>query len=253
MPEIGETLREARMRANIDVSEVEADTKIRAKYLRALENEEWDILPGPTFARSFLRTYADYLGLDSKLLVEEFRVRHEGPGELDLTPIAPAPAATRPRLRAPRLSRGWVIGLSLLGLLALLIVLGSIGNERDDEGAGVPAETTTRPQRTTPRRPTPAPAPRPTQARLRLTATSEVYVCVENDRGQRLVDGVTLLAGDSTRTFRARRLRVTLGNGAVTMRVNGRRMEVPEESPIAFEITPRGRRQLPEDQAPSCL
>ena len=88
MPEIGETLREARMRAKIDVSEVEAATKIRAKYLRALENEEWGLLPGPTFVRSFLRTYADYLGLDSKLLVEEYRVRHEGPSELDLAPIS---------------------------------------------------------------------------------------------------------------------------------------------------------------------
>ena len=47
MPEIGATLREARMRARIDVSEIEAQTKIRAKYLRALENEEWGLLPGP--------------------------------------------------------------------------------------------------------------------------------------------------------------------------------------------------------------
>jgi cytoskeleton protein RodZ len=56
--EIGATLRTARMSARIDVSEIEAQTKIRAKYLRALENEEWDLLPGPTFVRSFLRTYA---------------------------------------------------------------------------------------------------------------------------------------------------------------------------------------------------
>jgi len=56
MPEIGATLREARMRARIDVSEIEATTKIRAKYLRALENEEWGLLPGPTFVKSFLRT-----------------------------------------------------------------------------------------------------------------------------------------------------------------------------------------------------
>ncbi len=51
MPEIGATLREARMRGRIDVSEIEAKTKIRAKYLRALENEEWSLLPGPTFVQ----------------------------------------------------------------------------------------------------------------------------------------------------------------------------------------------------------
>ena len=56
MPEIGVTLREARMRAGIDIAEVESRTKIRAKYLRALENEEWSLLPGTTFVKSFLRT-----------------------------------------------------------------------------------------------------------------------------------------------------------------------------------------------------
>ena len=66
MPEIGEMLREARMRRRIDMTEVEAATKIRAKYLRALENEEWDLLPGPTFVKTFLRTYAEYLELDPK-------------------------------------------------------------------------------------------------------------------------------------------------------------------------------------------
>ena len=64
MAEIGETLRETRMRRRIDMTEVEAATKIRAKYLRALENEEWDLLPGPTFVKTFLRTYAEYLELD---------------------------------------------------------------------------------------------------------------------------------------------------------------------------------------------
>ena len=59
------------MRARIDISEVEARTKIRAKYLRAIENEEWDLLPGPVYAKSFLRTYGDFLGLDSRMLLDE--------------------------------------------------------------------------------------------------------------------------------------------------------------------------------------
>ena len=56
MADIGTTLREARMRARIDISEVESRTKIRAKYLRAIENEEWELLPGPVYVKSFLRT-----------------------------------------------------------------------------------------------------------------------------------------------------------------------------------------------------
>ncbi len=87
--EIGATLREARMRARIDISEIEAQTKIRAKYLRALENEEWDLLPGPTFVKSFLRTYAQALDLDDKSLIEEYRQYYERPNEADLQPIVP--------------------------------------------------------------------------------------------------------------------------------------------------------------------
>src|SRR5947199_9384550 len=95
MPEIGATLREARMRARIDISEIEAETKIRAKYLRALENEEWGLLPGPAYVRSFLRTYAEALDLDAKLLLEEYKLRHERPSDHDLMPIG-----------APRRRRG---------------------------------------------------------------------------------------------------------------------------------------------------
>src|SRR5437899_10622066 len=95
MPEIGETLRDARMRARIDVSEIEAKTKIRAKYLRALENEEWSLLPGPTFVKSFLRTYAQALGLDGKALVEEYRLNHESPADAGLEPVTSSPRRQR--------------------------------------------------------------------------------------------------------------------------------------------------------------
>ena len=88
------------MRARIDVSEIEAQTKIRAKYLRALENEEWDLLPGPTYVKSFLRTYAEALGLDAKLLLEEYRLRHERPSEAEL-PADRARVGRQRRRRAP--------------------------------------------------------------------------------------------------------------------------------------------------------
>src|ERR1700742_3250317 len=105
MPEIGETLREARMRRRIDMTEVETATKIRGKYLRALENEEWDLLPGPTFVKSFLRTYAEYLGLDARLLVEEYRQRYERPAAQDLTPFSTGRRpGRRPPPRRPRLA-----------------------------------------------------------------------------------------------------------------------------------------------------
>src|SRR5207248_9011369 len=99
MADIGTTLREARMRARIDISEVEARTKIRAKYLRAIENEEWDLLPGDIYAKSFLRTYGDFLGLDSRMLVDEFKRRYEDRGDHDrpITSIARERERHRPR------------------------------------------------------------------------------------------------------------------------------------------------------------
>src|SRR3979490_2013946 len=97
MTEIGEPLREARMRARVDVSEIEAKTKIRAKYLRALENEEWSLLPGPTFVKSFLRTSARALTLAGRALVEEYRLTRERPSEGALEPIVASPRRSRGR------------------------------------------------------------------------------------------------------------------------------------------------------------
>src|ERR1700741_2225101 len=120
MPEIGETLRETRMRRRIDMTEVEAATKIRAKYLRALENEEWDLLPGPTFVKTFLRTYAEYLELDARTLVEEDRQRYVPPSPRDRGPLKPGAAAQRRRRR-----RG-PSGPAIVVVLGLVVLLGAL-------------------------------------------------------------------------------------------------------------------------------
>jgi Helix-turn-helix domain len=249
MPDIGATLQEARMRARIDISEVEAATKIRAKYLRAIENEEWDMLPGPTFVKSFLRTYADYLGIDGKLLVEEYKLRHEPPpseAELQSLGAPVGPRRLRPP-RPPRIPRGWIVGLSLVGLLVLLIVLGSVGDEGDETPVATEA-TQTRPRR--PARPRPRPVP--TVARLTLIPTGEVYVCLRNSADKLLVN-TTLTAESGQQSFRSRRFRLTVGNSNLNMRINGRQLSVePSATATTFEITPRGRRQVGDDQN-ACL
>src|SRR5438046_2315590 len=75
MFEIGNSLREARLRRGIEISQAEQATKIRGKYLRALEDEQFDVLPSDTYIKGFLRTYADYLGLDSQVYVDEYNSR----------------------------------------------------------------------------------------------------------------------------------------------------------------------------------
>src|SRR5688572_3194047 len=146
MPEIGETLREARMRRRIDMTEVEAATKIRAKYLRALEGEEWHLLPGPTFVKTFLRTYADYLELDSRLLVEEYKQRYERPSGADLTPFATNIGQRRRRRARFSIGPGLVLVVGALALLGSLYLLGTWGPDDSGEsaprGGSAPAEPT---------------------------------------------------------------------------------------------------------------
>src|SRR3954451_12350942 len=140
MPDIGATLREARMRQRIDISEIESETKIRAKYLRALENEEWDLLPGPTYVKSFLRTYAEALGLDGKLLIEEYKLRHERLSDVEMQPIRPPGAREPRRRRRVGSGRGWAV----LAVVALLIVgLYALGKIDGGDGGGSDAANTT--------------------------------------------------------------------------------------------------------------
>src|ERR1700745_3529009 len=128
MADIGTTLREARIRARIDISEVEARTKIRAKYLRAMENEEWDLLPGPVYVKSFLRTYGDYLGLDSRMLVDAYKRRYGRLTDHELRPIAALSRDRERAARGPVLSPRLIIGAVVLVLVVILYVVGTVFN-----------------------------------------------------------------------------------------------------------------------------
>jgi hypothetical protein len=255
MPEIGATLREARMRARIDVSEIEAKTKIRAKYLRALENEEWSLLPGPTFVKSFLRTYAQALGLDGKALVEEYRLHHESPGEA-FEPIVSSPSR-RGRRRPPSgPSRGYMIAIAAVtALIVLLIVLLAIGGGSGGNGTKKTTTTSTTKHRkhtSTVAASTHSAPPRVVTLALRPTAV--VYVCLIGDNGRVLIPGQELQPGETTPTFHARRFLVTLGNSEVSMIVDGRPRSVPPSSQaIGYSITrARGRQPLPAGSLPTC-
>jgi cytoskeleton protein RodZ len=267
MPEIGATLREARARQRVDIAEIEVDTKIRAKYLRALENEEWDLLPGTTYVKSFLRTYAEALGLDGRLLVEEYKLRHERLSDVELQPISPR--STQPA-RSRRSSRGaprWlIVSVVLAGLIVGLYFLGS----REDEPRSV-AQPNEPPVRTTgageqgvagggsaasapddadhePRR-----TRRPRTVRLQIVPLGPVFVCLTAAGRGTVLDGVELQPGDAMRTFRSRRFRLTLGNDRARLRINGRLRSVPPvTNGIGYEITRSGRRTLSASDRPTC-
>ena len=88
MLEIGRSLREARERRGIALPEAEAATMIRARYLEALEAERFELVPEGPYLRSFLREYAEYLGLDGDIFVAEYMRSHPPPPP---EPEAPAP------------------------------------------------------------------------------------------------------------------------------------------------------------------
>jgi cytoskeletal protein RodZ len=269
MPEIGQSLREARMRERIDVSEIEAQTKIRAKYLRALENEEWDLLPGPTFVKSFLRTYAQALGLDGRALVEEYRVNYERPSDLpDLAqqPIAPTkrraapsrrPSALRSRPGGP--SRGYIAAIAGVSLVIVLLLIGLLSggssNNTDTTSTRSNATGPSADHRGGTRRTPTAGAPAPTSEYVALTlqATAPLYVCLLGEGGRKLIAGATLEAGQSEPTFHAKRFLLTLGNNAVKLTIDGVPRVVPASSQaIGYSITRNGRRPLSAAQMPTC-
>jgi cytoskeleton protein RodZ len=261
MPDIGTTLREARMRARIDISEIEAETKIRAKYLRALENEEWDLLPGPTYVKSFLRTYADALGLDGKLLIEEYKLRHERLSDVELQPIAPP--GQRERRRRPRaaISRGWLVGLVVLALLAGLWVIGNRNQGGDGQGstpppASTPTTTTSTSSKASSAKKKAAKKKakaKPKVARLTIVATGQVYVCLKAAGKRTPVPGIVLTGGARQGPYKSSKFRLQLGTSEARLVVNGKSRTVPPvANGIGYEITPRKVRRLPASQWPRC-
>jgi cytoskeletal protein RodZ len=257
MPEIGAALREARMRQRIDISEIEAQTKIRAKYLRALENEEWDLLPGPTFVKSFLRTYAEALGLDARLLLEEYKLRHERLSEADLLPIAP-PGGRRDRPRRgppPGVGRDVGVALLVVGLVAVLIFLGNNSNDGPQPSATTTTRTTT--TKTTPERSRKKPARKPAAAkfaRLELLPTANVWICLQAAGNRTLLAGELVDETTDLPAYRSSRFVMTFGNSNLKMRVNGKTLSVPEvQNAIGYEIDRAGKRTvLPAADRPTC-
>jgi len=257
MADIGSLLRETRIRNKIDITAVEESTKIRAKYLRALENEEWSLLPGPTYVKTFLRTYAQFLGLDPHLLVDEYSARFEEPEDLDVAGFRPKRRLPeRPRRSGPP-RRGIGVALVLLGFLAFLLVLGLTADENGNGGTSdsAPARRAQRAggdERAREQK-TAAPAPRKKNVRLEVLATRPVWVCVVDDSDHERVAGVVLQSGDREGPFRSRAFRVTVGNGGGDLRIDGKRRDTPDRAePLGYRVRPSDVSVLPPQSRPTC-
>jgi cytoskeleton protein RodZ len=163
--EIGNSLREARLRQQLDFPELEQQTKIRAKYLKALEAEDFDVLPAPTYVKGFLRNYADALGLEGQLYVDEYNSRFVT-GDEDV-PLRPRDYQRRPQPLGPRFeTRAVVLVVGAIAVLFALVIgawkWGS-GSNPQVQGVNSPGPTVAKKRHHKPARP---------KARLILTATN---------------------------------------------------------------------------------
>jgi cytoskeleton protein RodZ len=221
--DIGSSLREARVRQGLDFPELEQLTKIRPKYLRALEDERFEILPAPTYVRGFLRSYADALGLDPQPFVDEYNSRFTV-GDDDV--VIRARQAPRPtRGHAERESRIAVVALAGIAIVtALVIAAWRFGGP---DGETVPGLETQQPVTTG--------AVATGSARLVLRAVrgdSWMEVRTGSAAGRLLYSG-TLERGQ-TKTFEGRRLHLALAMPAnVSVRLGGSPAVLPPGSTFA--------------------
>jgi cytoskeletal protein RodZ len=245
--EIGNSLREARLRQGLEIPRIEAETKIRGKYLRALEEEQFEVLPGDTYVKGFLRTYADYLGLDGQLYLDEFNSRFAASEEL------PFAQSTTPKKRRRRVESNLVVvALAAIVAVTVLVVVGLSGLGSDSGGETPPPATTTGPTTTAEPGPTTTaaqeavgePAPR---ARLVLTAArgdSYVQVRAGGVNGKLLWEG-TLEQGQTQRFTRYARLWLDLDDPQnLNAKVNNRRLENFPTQPAVVLVTAKGVRTI---------
>ncbi len=137
MFEIGSTLREARVRRKLTLQQAEEDTKIRVKYLQAMENEDFDLMPGQAYVKGFLQTYATYLGLDPSIILDEYRSR--GTVREEHQPFGGSSVIGKPFSHRRRNTLAFIAVACLL-VLAVIYVLGLNGEDTAPQG-GAPVDT----------------------------------------------------------------------------------------------------------------
>ena len=244
---IGSSLQEARLRQGLSFLEVEQATKIRAKHLKALEEEQFELVPGQTYVKGFLRTYAEYLGLDGQLYVDEFNSRY-GTGEEEPAPIARAPVGTRPRRFESRLVLFVLLGIA--AVTALVIAAWKSGGPKQNNtpvpNAATTTSTTSRPRHKT--RPAVHKPAAPRRVKLLLTAVNgaswiEAHAGPSSSGYQlyqgTLETGTRLLLPGGGR--KVRRIWLDVGQPAnLTWRLNGKNRPAPGTQTAIFLVTPKG-------------
>ncbi|HWG55284.1 MAG TPA: helix-turn-helix domain-containing protein [Gaiellaceae bacterium] len=222
MFEIGNSLREARLRRQLDFPELEHATKIRAKYLRALEDERFELLPSHTYIKGFLRAYADELGLDGQLYVDEYNSRYVIGDDEAPVRTRRVPAAKRRRAER-RESRVVLLALTSIGVLTALVI--AAWRFGDPEQPRVPGLGDTTAARTT------AAAPRPDgRVVLEVIATrGDSFVDVRRGDAIGIAEFTGTIERGQRQRFTGSVLWLQVRTPAnVVVRLNGNRVRLPK-------------------------
>jgi helix-turn-helix protein len=218
--ELGNSLREARVRQSLDYPQVELATKIRAKYIRALEDEAFEILPSETYVKGFLRSYAEYLGLDGQLYVDEYNLRYGSERFHDETP-------RKARVHQDRGLERKVVLIALAGiatLTALVIVAWKFGGSNADEGTPPVVQTTK--------------TAAPLALELRgVGGGTYVEVHRSSSTGKLLLAG-TIARGDVQRIAGSRFWLYLRRSGNVRVSLGGRPVSLPARRNLRILVTP---------------
>jgi cytoskeleton protein RodZ len=250
---IGQALRKARTERGIELGEVERATKIRVKFLRAMEDGRWEELPAPVYARSFLSTYARFLGLDQDALLEEYGRTVEGAERPEPIPsgiVRPGRLSHRRSVKPFGMVAAVAVSAALLGLVVVGVVSLSDGEGGD---GGRQAATAEGPRETSV--PTsPEPAATDSRISVQLRSTAEVWVCLVDAEGRRLVNGEILAPDEARGPFEGRRFEMRFGNGSIELAVDGEPIEVPPlAEPLGYRLTGSGARRLDPGAQPTCV
>jgi hypothetical protein len=193
MFQIGPSLREARTRRGLNPADVHKAIRIRERYLTALEEERWDMLPGDAYTKGFLRTYAEFLGLNGQLYIDEFNARIAAHDE---EPLVPDALKTTPGRASSILFRSIGAVILIGGVVAGLVAWAGNGGERPHLAAAQAAPTIHRTHHVQQAAPAahetkPVVAPKPTFTVIRAsTDRSWLDIRIDGPTGKELFRGV---------------------------------------------------------------
>jgi cytoskeleton protein RodZ len=251
-PKVGQVLREARIERGIELSEVERVTYIRVKFLRAMEEDRWEALPAPAYARGFLSTYARFLDLDDQALLDQYGRTAEGADRAEPIPHTVVQPGASTRRRPIKPAATMLTGLVVAVVLGLVIV-GSLGGSDNGGDAADRRGGTEAGSASTNTGTGETPSVQASVVSVELRSTGTVWVCLVDDEDRAPVNGETLTANELRGPFESRAFEVTLGNGFVEITVDGEPTEIPPVAePLGYRITPSGVRELDPSSQPTC-